>query len=182
MTSYFLFRDDTGHPTIIQRNNDDGSATSGPINGSLRSEFDVWNAIQQPPLSLDIIPPVVVPTPIADWARSFVNNAALWVKILKALDDRRATFVVSGATAGTILTNLRTQVSDVVSVIAAAPAGVISAFTQERVLQGSTTPDPLNASAINAMTAAECRILINVARAAATMGVSVIAAANMSLD
>lgn len=177
---------DHGWPIIV-RININGSETSQAANptgdGPLRPEFDAWNATQVPPLVVAIVPPPPPPTPtFFNYAQPFVNNGALWVKMWKALDDARATFVVSGATAGTILTNLKAQVTAVVAVIATAPQGVQDALTQERVLEGSTTA-VLNSAGIAALTAAEARIIIDVCQKAATKGIALaIASLFLSLD
>lgn len=116
---------------------------------------------------------IVIPTPFFDYAQPFVNNSALWVKIWKALDDTRALFALSPTpTATTILANLRAQVNAVVAVIATAPQGVQDALIQERILEGSTTAEPLNPTAVSTMTAAECRIVIDVCQKAATKGMA----------
>lgn len=115
------------------------------------------------------------------YAQPFINNAALWVRIHKALDDARFPFVVATATGATILANLRLQVTTVVDVISTAPIGVVNEFHKERVLLGSTTAT-LNAAGIAAMTAAECRILIDVARRAANQGLSIVTAVSTLND
>jgi len=177
-----------GYPIIV-RINPNGSETSQAPNptgaGPLRTEFDIWNATQIPPLVVAIAVPVVPPTPFGDYARAFVVNAPLWVRMHKALDDARAPFVISppaAITAATILANNRAQVSALVAVISTAPQGVIDAFIQERVLEGSTTPEPLNALAISTMTVAECRIIINMCQKAANKGIAIAVAANLALD
>lgn len=119
---------------------------------------------------------VVVPKPFLDYSQTYLVNVSIWVKMWKALDDARSQFVVAGASAVTIRTNLQLQVTGVVAVIATAPQGVIDGLTQERVLEGSTTPDPLNAAAIAAMTSAECRIVIDVCQKAATKGIALASA------
>jgi hypothetical protein len=116
-------------------------------------------------------------TPFQVYAKAFVNNAALWVKLHKSLDDDRSTFDISTATGATILAKLREQLKGVRDVIANAPQGVIDEFHRERVLQGSTTANPLNDAAIDAMTAAECRICISVARLVANQGLAIVTAA-----
>lgn len=178
--------DGTGWPIIV-RINANGSTTSQVAtadgHGQLRAEFDAWNATQVPPLVVEIAIPTPPSTPFGDYAQPFVANAALWVRIHKALDDVRATFVLNPApTAATILANNRAQVSALVAVIVTAPQGVIDAFIQERILEGSTTPEPLNAAAIASMTVAECRIIINMCQKAANKGIAIAVAANMPLD
>lgn len=118
------------------------------------------------------------PRPILNWAQGYVSNLKIWILMLKAMDDTRAAFALSPTpTAQTILANLRAQVSAVVAVIATGPQGLQDALTRERILEGSTMPDPLNQTAINAMTAAECRIILDVCQKAAAIGVGVCAGA-----
>jgi hypothetical protein len=124
---------------------------------------------------------IIVPKPFFDYSQVYLANIGIWVRMWKALDDARAPFLLTPTpTAVTILANLRSQVSGAVAVIAAAPQGVIDALTQERILEGSTTPDPLNALAISTMTAAECRIVIDVCQKAATKGIALAAAARIA--
>ncbi len=163
-----------GWPIIVRLNPNGSETSQAPTpdgSGSLRAEFDVWNATQLPPLVVAIVPPVVPPTPFFDYASPYLTNVALWVRMWKALDDARAPFVLAGATPVTILTNLKAQVTAVVAVIATAPQGVQDALTQERVLEGSTTA-VLNGVGIAALTVVEARIIIDVCQKAATKGLA----------
>lgn len=176
---------DNGWPIIVRINLNGSETSQAPTadgSGPLRAEFDTWNADQVPPLAVSIVIPPPPPTPFADYARPFVNNVALWVRMHKALDDVRTTFVASGATAATILANNQDQVRAVVAVIATAPQGVIDALIQERVLEGSTTTEPLTDAKINAMAIGECRIIINMCQKAANKGIALAVAATMPID
>lgn len=115
--------------------------------------------------------------PIRDYAKGFINNAALWVKLNKALDDERHTFDISTASAATILAKLKLQLKAARAIIATAPQEVINEFHRERVLMGSTTALPFNDAAIDGMTTAECRICITAVRLAANQGLAIVMAA-----
>lgn len=141
--------------------------------------FLAWNAAEATPLSLDNISVTPIPTPILDYAKPFLNNASLWVRLHKAIDNERSTFDISTASAVTILAKVRAQLKAVRAVIATAPQGVIDEFHRERVLQGSTTPLPFNDAAIDAMTVGECRICLSVARLVANQGLSIVTAINI---
>lgn len=172
-----------GWPIIVRVNLDGSETSQAPTPdgfGPLRAEFDVWNATQQPPLVVAIVVPPPPSTTFFDYAQPYVSNGALWVKMWKALDDARTPFVVSGATAATILTNLKAQITAVVAVIVTGPQGVQDALTQERVLEGSTTA-VLNGAGIAALTAVEARIIIDVCQKAATKGIA-LAVASMFLQ
>jgi hypothetical protein len=143
--------------------------------GPLRAEFDAWNATQVPPLVVEIAIPTPPPTPFQDYARPFVANAPLWVRIDKTLDDARATLPVS-PTAADITTCLKLQASNVTALIVNnAPPGIIAAFTAERQLRSLTT-------AINSMTNAQLVALIDLGRIAASQGLTLAIAATMPLD
>lgn len=153
-------------PSVVV-NVGDGTAQTVPLTPAQIAQRDAERAAAS----------IVIPKPFYDYSQVYYNNIGIWVRMWKALDDARSQFVASGATATTIRTNLQLQVTGVVAVIQTAPQGVIDALTQERVLEGSTTPDPLNAAAIAAMTTAECRIVIDVCQKAATKGIALASAA-----
>lgn len=115
-----------------------------------------------------------------DYAAPYVNNIRMWVKIEKALDDNRANLVLSPTpTAATILANMKAQVNAAIAVLASdASQAVKDEFIRERILQGSTTPEPLNAAAVNGMTIGELRIIQNVLKIAANKGLAIAAIAN----
>lgn len=145
-------------------------------NGNGWQAFLEWNAAQVPPLSLDNISVTPDPTPVLDYAKPFINNAALWVKLHKVIDNERSTFNIATANGVTILAKLKDQLKAIRAVIATAPQGVIDEFHRERVLQGSITPLPFDDAAINGMTVGECRICLSTARMVASQGLAIVTA------
>lgn len=121
------------------------------------------------------------------WAQAMVVNVALWVNILKALDDKRFLFIVSGATQSTIIAALKAQVDACIDVFVgppAFPAAILTEFDKERVLRGSTlaaiTKANVDGLAVNAANVTELRIIIQALRDVALEGLSVAVASTFT--